>query len=40
VLAAAARTEQVELFTTVLNVGWRANPVLVAPTQYRGDPWR
>jgi alkanesulfonate monooxygenase SsuD/methylene tetrahydromethanopterin reductase-like flavin-dependent oxidoreductase (luciferase family) len=28
--AAAARTEQVELFTTVLNVGWRANPVLLA----------
>jgi alkanesulfonate monooxygenase SsuD/methylene tetrahydromethanopterin reductase-like flavin-dependent oxidoreductase (luciferase family) len=28
--AAAARTEQVELVTTVLNVGWRANPVLVA----------
>jgi alkanesulfonate monooxygenase SsuD/methylene tetrahydromethanopterin reductase-like flavin-dependent oxidoreductase (luciferase family) len=40
VLAAAARTEQVELFTTVLNVGWRANPVLVAPTPYGGDPWR
>jgi alkanesulfonate monooxygenase SsuD/methylene tetrahydromethanopterin reductase-like flavin-dependent oxidoreductase (luciferase family) len=28
--AAAARTEQVELFTTVLNVGWRNNPVLLA----------
>lgn len=28
--AAAARTEQVELLTTVLNVGWRANPVLLA----------
>lgn len=28
--AAAARTERVELFTTVLNVGWRANPVLLA----------
>jgi alkanesulfonate monooxygenase SsuD/methylene tetrahydromethanopterin reductase-like flavin-dependent oxidoreductase (luciferase family) len=28
--AAAARTEHVELFTTVLNVGWRANPVLLA----------
>jgi alkanesulfonate monooxygenase SsuD/methylene tetrahydromethanopterin reductase-like flavin-dependent oxidoreductase (luciferase family) len=30
VLAAAARTEHVELFTTVLNVGWRGNPVLFA----------
>src|ERR671910_3171014 len=28
--AAAACTERVELFTTVLNVGWRANPVLLA----------
>ena len=28
--AAAARTEQVELLTTVLNVGWRASPVLLA----------
>jgi alkanesulfonate monooxygenase SsuD/methylene tetrahydromethanopterin reductase-like flavin-dependent oxidoreductase (luciferase family) len=28
--AAAARTEHVELLTTVLNVGWRANPVLLA----------
>jgi alkanesulfonate monooxygenase SsuD/methylene tetrahydromethanopterin reductase-like flavin-dependent oxidoreductase (luciferase family) len=28
--AAAAPTEQVELVTTVLNVGWRANPVLLA----------
>jgi alkanesulfonate monooxygenase SsuD/methylene tetrahydromethanopterin reductase-like flavin-dependent oxidoreductase (luciferase family) len=28
--AAAARTERVELVTTVLNVGWRANPVLLA----------
>jgi alkanesulfonate monooxygenase SsuD/methylene tetrahydromethanopterin reductase-like flavin-dependent oxidoreductase (luciferase family) len=28
--AAAARTRRVELFTTVLNVGWRANPVLLA----------
>jgi len=28
--AAAARTQHVELFTTVLNVGWRANPVLLA----------
>ncbi|MGH9246397.1 MAG: LLM class flavin-dependent oxidoreductase [Acidimicrobiales bacterium] len=28
--AAAARTEEVELFTTVLDVGWRANPVLLA----------
>jgi len=28
--AAAARTEQVELVTTVLNVGYRANPVLLA----------
>jgi alkanesulfonate monooxygenase SsuD/methylene tetrahydromethanopterin reductase-like flavin-dependent oxidoreductase (luciferase family) len=28
--AAAARTEQVELFTTVLNIGWRNNPVLLA----------
>lgn len=28
--AAAARTERVELLTTVLNVGWRANPVLLA----------
>jgi alkanesulfonate monooxygenase SsuD/methylene tetrahydromethanopterin reductase-like flavin-dependent oxidoreductase (luciferase family) len=28
--AAAACTEHVELFTTVLNVGWRANPVLLA----------
>lgn len=28
--AAAARTEQIELFTTVLNVGWRNNPVLLA----------
>jgi alkanesulfonate monooxygenase SsuD/methylene tetrahydromethanopterin reductase-like flavin-dependent oxidoreductase (luciferase family) len=28
--AAAARTERVELFTTVLNVGWRNNPVLLA----------
>jgi alkanesulfonate monooxygenase SsuD/methylene tetrahydromethanopterin reductase-like flavin-dependent oxidoreductase (luciferase family) len=27
---AAARTERVELVTTVLNVGWRANPVLLA----------
>jgi alkanesulfonate monooxygenase SsuD/methylene tetrahydromethanopterin reductase-like flavin-dependent oxidoreductase (luciferase family) len=27
--AAAARTEQVELLTTVLDVGWRANPVLL-----------
>jgi alkanesulfonate monooxygenase SsuD/methylene tetrahydromethanopterin reductase-like flavin-dependent oxidoreductase (luciferase family) len=28
--AAAARTKRVELFTTVLNVGWRNNPVLLA----------
>jgi alkanesulfonate monooxygenase SsuD/methylene tetrahydromethanopterin reductase-like flavin-dependent oxidoreductase (luciferase family) len=28
--AAAATTTRVELFTTVLNVGWRANPVLLA----------
>jgi alkanesulfonate monooxygenase SsuD/methylene tetrahydromethanopterin reductase-like flavin-dependent oxidoreductase (luciferase family) len=28
--AAAARTERIELFTTVLNVGWRNNPVLLA----------
>jgi alkanesulfonate monooxygenase SsuD/methylene tetrahydromethanopterin reductase-like flavin-dependent oxidoreductase (luciferase family) len=28
--AAAARTEQIELLTTVLTVGWRANPVLLA----------
>ena len=28
--AAAARTERVELFTTVLNIGWRNNPVLLA----------
>ena len=28
--AAAARTRRVELVTTVLNVGWRANPVLLA----------
>ena len=28
--AAAAVTEHVELLTTVLNVGWRANPVLLA----------
>jgi alkanesulfonate monooxygenase SsuD/methylene tetrahydromethanopterin reductase-like flavin-dependent oxidoreductase (luciferase family) len=28
--AAAATTTKVELFTTVLNVGWRANPVLLA----------
>src|ERR671910_1863467 len=28
--AAAARTGRVELLTTVLNVGWRANPVLLA----------
>jgi alkanesulfonate monooxygenase SsuD/methylene tetrahydromethanopterin reductase-like flavin-dependent oxidoreductase (luciferase family) len=28
--AAAARTRKVELLTTVLNVGWRANPVLLA----------
>jgi alkanesulfonate monooxygenase SsuD/methylene tetrahydromethanopterin reductase-like flavin-dependent oxidoreductase (luciferase family) len=28
--AASARTEQIELLTTVLNVGWRANPVLLA----------
>jgi alkanesulfonate monooxygenase SsuD/methylene tetrahydromethanopterin reductase-like flavin-dependent oxidoreductase (luciferase family) len=28
--AAAARTQRVELLTTVLNVGWRANPVLLA----------
>lgn len=28
--AAAARTQHVELLTTVLNVGWRANPVLLA----------
>ncbi len=28
--AAAARTERIELFTTVLTVGWRANPVLLA----------
>jgi alkanesulfonate monooxygenase SsuD/methylene tetrahydromethanopterin reductase-like flavin-dependent oxidoreductase (luciferase family) len=28
--AAAARTERVELFTTVLNVGWRNNAVLLA----------
>jgi alkanesulfonate monooxygenase SsuD/methylene tetrahydromethanopterin reductase-like flavin-dependent oxidoreductase (luciferase family) len=28
--AAAARTERVELFTTVLNVGWRNNPILLA----------
>jgi alkanesulfonate monooxygenase SsuD/methylene tetrahydromethanopterin reductase-like flavin-dependent oxidoreductase (luciferase family) len=28
--AAASRTERVELITTVLNVGWRANPVLLA----------
>jgi alkanesulfonate monooxygenase SsuD/methylene tetrahydromethanopterin reductase-like flavin-dependent oxidoreductase (luciferase family) len=39
--AAAARTEQVELFTTVLNVGWRANPVLSSrQPPYGGDPWR
>ena len=29
-LAAAARTERVELLTTVLNVGYRNNPVLLA----------
>jgi alkanesulfonate monooxygenase SsuD/methylene tetrahydromethanopterin reductase-like flavin-dependent oxidoreductase (luciferase family) len=28
--AAAARTERIELLTTVLTVGWRANPVLLA----------
>jgi alkanesulfonate monooxygenase SsuD/methylene tetrahydromethanopterin reductase-like flavin-dependent oxidoreductase (luciferase family) len=28
--AAAPRTERVELITTVLNVGWRGNPVLLA----------
>jgi alkanesulfonate monooxygenase SsuD/methylene tetrahydromethanopterin reductase-like flavin-dependent oxidoreductase (luciferase family) len=28
--AAAARTERIELLTTVLNVGWRANPALLA----------
>jgi alkanesulfonate monooxygenase SsuD/methylene tetrahydromethanopterin reductase-like flavin-dependent oxidoreductase (luciferase family) len=28
--AAAARTERVELLTTVLSVGWRNNPVLLA----------
>jgi alkanesulfonate monooxygenase SsuD/methylene tetrahydromethanopterin reductase-like flavin-dependent oxidoreductase (luciferase family) len=28
--ATAARTEHIELLTTVLNVGWRANPVLLA----------
>jgi alkanesulfonate monooxygenase SsuD/methylene tetrahydromethanopterin reductase-like flavin-dependent oxidoreductase (luciferase family) len=28
--AAAARTEHVELLTTVLTVGWRNNPVLLA----------
>jgi alkanesulfonate monooxygenase SsuD/methylene tetrahydromethanopterin reductase-like flavin-dependent oxidoreductase (luciferase family) len=28
--AAAARTSRIELLTTVLNVGWRANPVLLA----------
>ncbi|MEU4195510.1 LLM class flavin-dependent oxidoreductase [Kribbella sp. NPDC026611] len=28
--AAASRTQRVELLTTVLNVGWRANPVLLA----------
>jgi alkanesulfonate monooxygenase SsuD/methylene tetrahydromethanopterin reductase-like flavin-dependent oxidoreductase (luciferase family) len=28
--AAAARTQRVELLTTVLNVGWRNNPVLLA----------
>jgi alkanesulfonate monooxygenase SsuD/methylene tetrahydromethanopterin reductase-like flavin-dependent oxidoreductase (luciferase family) len=28
--AAAARTKEVELVTTVLTVGWRANPVLLA----------
>ena len=28
--AAAAVTERIELLTTVLNVGWRANPVLLA----------
>src|SRR5260370_41802534 len=28
--AAAACTERVELFTTVLNVAWRENPVLLA----------
>jgi alkanesulfonate monooxygenase SsuD/methylene tetrahydromethanopterin reductase-like flavin-dependent oxidoreductase (luciferase family) len=28
--AAAARTTRVELFTTVLNVGWRNNPILLA----------
>jgi alkanesulfonate monooxygenase SsuD/methylene tetrahydromethanopterin reductase-like flavin-dependent oxidoreductase (luciferase family) len=28
--AAAARTARVELFTTVLNVGWRKNPILLA----------
>lgn len=28
--AASARTERIELLTTVLNVGWRANPVLLA----------
>jgi alkanesulfonate monooxygenase SsuD/methylene tetrahydromethanopterin reductase-like flavin-dependent oxidoreductase (luciferase family) len=27
---AAARTEEIELLTTVLTVGWRANPVLLA----------
>jgi alkanesulfonate monooxygenase SsuD/methylene tetrahydromethanopterin reductase-like flavin-dependent oxidoreductase (luciferase family) len=28
--AAAARTKEIELVTTVLTVGWRANPVLLA----------
>lgn len=28
--AAAARTERIELMTTVLNVAWRGNPVLLA----------
>jgi alkanesulfonate monooxygenase SsuD/methylene tetrahydromethanopterin reductase-like flavin-dependent oxidoreductase (luciferase family) len=28
--AAAARAERIELLTTVLTVGWRANPVLLA----------
>lgn len=28
--AAAARTKEIELLTTVLTVGWRANPVLLA----------
>lgn len=36
--AAAARTERVELFTTVLNGGWRANPLLLAKQLASVDP--